>query len=260
MSKLAQAASLIALAAAASSAGAWCNTPVAPIMTPEMAEQQMQAISARHEAMAEQQNKAIEQAMEAHRQMMEQRAADFARMPSGIDSGFPQMPPVPEFAQYPAMPEMPAMPEFGQVPAMPEMPAMPEFGQVPAMPEMPAMPEFDQVPAMPEMPAMPEFGQVPAMPEMPAMPEFGQVPAMPEFVKTRMDEMDAHRAKVQQEIQERRAAFKAESEQRRAQHPHGMERTHMAAYAPQMRSSTMGNQDCAPKVQGTEQQAAAPAQ
>ncbi|EGV19762.1 hypothetical protein [Thiocapsa marina] len=231
MSKLVQAASLIALAAAASSAGAWCNAPVAPIMTPEMAEQQMQAISARHEAMVEQQNKAIEQAMEAHRQMMEQRAADFARMPSGIEAGFPQMPPVPEFAQYPAMPEMPAMPEFGQIPAMPEMPAMPEFGQIPAMPEMPAMPEF------------------------------GQIPAMPEFVKTRMDEMDAHRAKVQQEIQERRAAFKAESEQRRAEHPRAMERTHMAAYAPHMRPSNMGSQDCAPtQTQGTEQQAAAPAQ
>ncbi|QVL51163.1 MAG: hypothetical protein KFB96_12635 [Thiocapsa sp.] len=229
MSNLVQAASLIALAAAASSAGAWYNAPVAPVMTPEMAEQQMQTISAQHQAMTEQQNKAIEQAMEAHRQMMEQRAANFARMPSGIDSGFPEMPPVPEFAQYPAMPEMPAMPEFGQIPAMPEMPAMPEFGQIPAMPEMPAMPEF------------------------------GQIPAMPEFVKTRMDEMDAHRAKVQQGIQERRAAFKAESEQRRAQHPRAMERTHMAGYAPHMHPAMMSNRDCAPKVQAPEQQAAAPA-
>ncbi|SDW94564.1 hypothetical protein [Thiocapsa roseopersicina] len=232
MSKLVQAASIIALAAAASSAGAWYNAPVAPIMTPEMAEQQMQAISAQHEAMAEQQHKAIEQAMEAHRKMMEQRAADFARMPSGIDSGFPEMPPVPEFAQYPAMPEMPAMPEFGQIPAMPEMPAMPEFGQIPAMPEMPAMPEFGQIP---------------------------ELPAMPEFVKTRMDEMDAHRAKVQQGIQERRAAFKAESEQRRAQHPRAVERTHMAGYAPHMHPAMMPSHDCAPKVQAPEQQAAAPA-
>jgi hypothetical protein len=245
MSKLVQAASIIALAAAASSAGAWYNAPVAPIMTPEMAEQQMQAISAHHEAMAEQQHKAIEQAMEAHRQMMEQRAADFARMPSGIDSGFPEMPPVPEFAQYPGMPEMPAMPEFGQ---MPEMPAMPEFGQIPAMPEMPAMPEFGQIPAMPEMPAMPEFGQMPEM------------PALPDFVKTRMDEMDAHRAKVQQGIQERRAAFKAESEQRRAQYPRAMERTHMAGYAPHMRPAMMSSQDCAPEVQTPEQQAATTAQ
>jgi hypothetical protein len=240
MSKLVQAASLIALAAAASSAGAWYNAPVAPVMTPEMAEQQMQAISARHEAMAEQQNKAIEQAMEAHRQMMEQRAADFARMPSGVESGFPEMPPVPGFARHPAMPEMPAMPEFGQIPAMPEMPAMPEFGQIPAMPEMPAMPEFGQIPAMPEMPA------------------FGQVPAMPEFVKTRMDEMDARRARVQQGIQERRDAFKAESEQRRAQHPRALERTHMAGYAPHVRPSRIWSQDCAPKAQGAEQQATAP--
>jgi hypothetical protein len=244
MSKLAQAASLIALAAAASSAGAWYNAPVAPVMTSEMAEQHMQAISAQHEAMVEQQNKAIEQAMEAHRQMMEQRAADFARMPSGIESGFPEMPPVPEFARHPATPEMPAMPEFGRIPAMPEMPAMPEFGRIPAMPEMPAMPEF---------------GRIPAMPEMPAMPEFGQVPAMPEFVKTRMDEMDARRAKVQQGIQDRRDAFKAESEQRRAQHPRAMERTHMAGYAPHMRPSRMSSQDCAPKTQGAEHQAAAPA-
>ena len=217
MSKLVQAASIIALAAAASSAGAWYNAPVAPIMTPEMAEQQMQAISARHEAMAEQQHKAIEQAMEAHRQMMEQRAADFARMPAGIDSGFPEMPPIPEFAQYPGMPEMPAMPELGQIPAMPELPAMPEFGQIP------------------------------------------ERPAMPELVKTRMDEMDAQRAKVQQGIQERRAAFKAESEQRRAQHPRAMERTHMAGYAPHMHPAMMPSHDCAPKVQAPEQQAAAPA-
>ncbi|RKT43279.1 hypothetical protein [Thiocapsa rosea] len=218
MSKLVQAASLIALAAAASSAGAWYNAPVAPVMTSEMAEQQMQAISAHHEAMAEQQHKAIEQAMEAHRKMMEQRAADFARMPSGIDAGFPEMPPIPEFAQYPAMPEMPAMPEFGQIPAMPEMPAMPEFGQIPEM------------------------------------------PAIPEFVKTRTDEMDAHRAKVQQGIQERRAAFKAESEQRRAQHPRATERTHMAGFAPHMHPAMMSNKDCAPKTQGAEQQAAATAQ
>jgi len=232
MSKLVQAASIIALAAAASTAGAWYNAPVAPVMTPEMAEQQMQAISARHEAMAEQQHKAIEQAMEAHRQMMEQRATDFARMPSGIESGFPEMPPVPEFAQYPGMPEMPAMPEFGQIPAMPEMPAMPELGQVPAMPEMPAMTEFGRIPEM---------------------------PAVPEFVKTRMDEMDAHRAKVQQGIQERRDAFKAMSEQRRAQHPHAMERTHMAGFAPGMHPAMMSSQDCAPKAQAPEQQAAAPA-
>ena len=217
MSKLVQAASIIALAAAASSAGAWYNAPVAPIMTPEMAEQQMQAISSLHEAMAEQQHKAIEQAMEAHRQMMEQRAADFARMPAGIDASFPEMPPVPEFAQYPGMPEMPAMPELGQIPAMPEMPAMPEFGQIP------------------------------------------ERPAMPEFVKTHMDEMDANRAKVQQEIQERRAAFKAESEQRRAQHPRAIERTHMAGYAPHMHPAMMPSHDCAPKVQAPEQQAAAPA-
>lgn len=210
MSKLVQAASLIALTAAVSSAGAWYNAPIAPVMTPEMAEQQMQAITAQHEAMAEQQNKAFEQAMEAHRQMVEQRAADFARMPSGIESGFPEMPPVPDFAQYPAMPEIPAMPEVGQ---------------------------------MPEMPAMPEFGRIPEM------------PAVPEFMKTRMDEMDAHRAKVQQGIQERRDAFKAMSEQRRAQHPHAMERTHMAGFAPSM----MSHQDCAPNAQAPEQQAAAPA-
>jgi hypothetical protein len=209
MSKLVQAASIIALAAAASSAGAWYNAPVAPIMTPEMAEQQMQAISAQHAAMAAQQNKAVEQAMEAHRQMMEQRAADSARMPFGIDSGFP---------------ETAALPEFGQIPAMPEMPAMPELGQYPAMPEFPSVPDM-------------------------------QIAAINEFVKTRMEEMDAHRAKVQQGIQERRDAFKAMSEQRRAPHPHAMERAHMAGLAPAM----MSHRDCAPKAQAPEQQAAAPA-
>ncbi len=90
------------------------------------------------------------------------------------------------------------------------------------------------------------------MPEFPSVPEM-QIPAMPEFVKTRMEEMDAHRAKVQQAIQERRDAFKAMSEQRRAQHPHAMERTHMAGFAPAM----MSHRDCAPKAQAPEQQAAA---
>jgi hypothetical protein len=78
-------------------------------------------------------------------------------------------------------------------------------------------------------------------------------------VKTRMDEMDARRAQVQQGIQERRDAFKAESEQRRAQHPRAMERTHMAGYAPHVRPSRNWSQDCTPKAQGAEQQAAAPA-
>ncbi|UHD18017.1 hypothetical protein [Thiocapsa bogorovii] len=243
MSKLVQAASIIALAAAASSAGAWYNAPVAPVMTPEMAEQQMQASSARHEAMAEQRNKAMEDAMDAHRRIMEQHAAAFDRMPSEAAPAFPGFPPAPEFGQYPAMAEMPAMPEFGQYPAMPEMPAMPEFGQVPPMPEMPAMPEFGQYPAMPEFPSVTEM----------------QSPTTPEFMKTRLEEMDAHRAKVEQEIQERRDAFRTMSEQRRAQQPRAMDRTHMAGYAPQMHPTMMSRQDCAPKTPAADQQATAPA-
>ncbi len=226
MPKLAQAVSIIALAAATSTAGAWCDQPDAYAMTHELAEQQMQAISAQHQAMAEQHAKAIEQAMDAQRQMMEQRSAHAARMPSGPQWAFPEVPPVPEFGQYPAMPEMPAMPEIGQFPAMPEMP---------------------------EMPAMPEFGQFPEMPEFAAMQGL-PTPSTPELMKTRLEQRDAHRAKVQHDIKERRAAFKAMSAQRRAAHEQSM-----AAYGPGMHPAMMSNQYCAPKALSPEQQAAAPA-
>jgi hypothetical protein len=209
MSKLIHAASIIALAAAASSASAWYN---APVVTPEMAEQHMKAESARHEAMAEQHMKGLDQAMEAHRRMIEQDAARFAGMPSGVDHAFPEMPPMPAFDRYPTMPEMPAMPELGQYPEMPEFPSIQGM----------------------------------------------QTPEAPELMKTRLEQMDAHRAKLQHEMQERREAFKTSSEQRRAAHRQAMERTHLAGYAPRMHDATLSSKDCAPTAQAPEQQAAAP--
>lgn len=74
-------------------------------------------------------------------------------------------------------------------------------------------------PAFPERPAMPEFGQYPEAPEFPEMPEFGQFPAMPESLDARRKEMDAYREQTKQRIEERRAAMKQWSEERRAQHP-----------------------------------------
>ena len=66
---------------------------------------------------------------------------------------------------------------------------------------------------------MPEFGQYPEAPEFPEMPEFGQFPAMPESMEARRKEMDAYREQAKQRIEERRAAMKQWSEERRAQHP-----------------------------------------
>jgi hypothetical protein len=240
MSKLVQAASIVALAAATSTAAAWYAAPQAPVMTPELAEQQMQAISAHHQAVAEQHAKAIEQAMDARRRMIEQQFAHADRMPSGTEWAFPQ---VPEFGEYPAMPEMPAMPELGQFPAIPEMPAMPELGQFPAMPEMPTIPELGQYPDMPE------FQNFPGM----------QLPSAPEFMKTRLEQRDAQRAKFQQDIQDRRAAFKSMNEQRRAEFTPPMDRTRMAGYIPGMHPAMMSDKDCAPAAQAPEQQATAPA-
>lgn len=74
-------------------------------------------------------------------------------------------------------------------------------------------------PAFPERPTRPEFGQYPDAPEFPKMPEFGQFPAMPESMDARRKEMDAYREQAKQRIEERRAAMKQWSEERRAQHP-----------------------------------------
>ncbi|AFL75239.1 hypothetical protein [Thiocystis violascens] len=200
MSKLIQAASILALAAAASTAGAWYTAPPqASAMTqaPQPA--------------------AVEQGAENFRPV--------TGRPFGAGHAFPDVPPMPEFGQYPVMPEMPA---FGQFPNRPDMPPMPAFGQFSNRPDMPPMPEFGQHPAMPEMPA---FGQFPNRPDMPPMPEFGQYPAMPEMpemnrerpampeaFEARIKEMEARRAQAKQQMEERRAAMKSEQEQRRAQY------------------------------------------
>jgi hypothetical protein len=153
MSKLVQAASIIALAAVASTAGAWYNGPPAPVMPPEMAEQQMQALSAHHQAMAE-------------------------------------LGPFPEMPDYPGLHGM-------------------------------------------------------------------QGPSEPEHMKTRLDERDAYRAKVQQDMQERRAAFKAMSEQRRAEFKRAVDRSNRAGYAHRMHPAMMSGKDCTPATQAPEQQATA---
>lgn len=111
MSKLIQAISMAALAAATSTAGAWY---AAPFQAPAMTQAQQPAA-------------------------VEQIAANFRPLtghPFGAGHAFPDVPPMPEFGQYPNMPEMPPMPEFRQYPAMPEMPAVPAMGR-----ERPVMPE-----------------------------------------------------------------------------------------------------------------------
>lgn len=195
MSKLIQVASAIALAT--TTGALFAAPPQALGMTQEQ-----------QQAMVEQQSKAMEQAIAAQRQFIEQRAANFrplTRHPFAADHSFPEVPPMPEFGQYPNRPDMPPMPEFGQYPAMPEM------SGAPAM-ERPAMPEFGQYP---NRPPMPEFGQYPSMPEMPAFPAMDR-PALPESFNARVKEMDAQRAQARQQMEERRAAMKSMREQRRA--------------------------------------------
>jgi hypothetical protein len=120
--KLIQAASAIALAAAATTAFAWYAAPYQPVAP--SAEQ--------HQAMLEQHDKAMREAFEAQRRFAEQQMAwaEQARK-SQPALEFPAHP----FAAMPDFPERPAMPEFGQYPSAPEFPKRPEFGQYPAMPE-----------------------------------------------------------------------------------------------------------------------------
>jgi hypothetical protein len=196
MTKLTQAASLIALVAATSSAVAWYPGPVVPLVappTPELIEQQMQTIFAQQEAFAEQQMQAMEQSMEAERRLMDRSHERFAPW-SGPLAPLP-------FADHP----------LAAVPAFPEVPPLPEFGQYPDLPEL---------------------GQLPAHPELPPVPEFGKIPSMPDDLKSRLDEMDAHRAQVEKAIAERRAAVKVWSEQRRAHSPYAADPARMLSYAP----------------------------
>lgn len=197
MTKLTQAASLIALVAATSSALAWYPGPVVPVVaappTPELIEQQMQTIFAQHEAFAEQQMKAMEQSMEAERRLLDRSHDRFAHWPGPLA-------PLP-FADHP----------LAAVPAFPELPPLPELGQYPDLPEL---------------------GQLPARPALPTVPEFGKIPSMSGDLKSRLDEMDAHRAQVEKAIAERRAAVKARSEQRRAHSPYAADPARMLSYAP----------------------------
>jgi len=244
MIKLAQAASLVALTLAASSAGAWYGAPDRPDCM-NGARQQAQvdrqdAFAQRQKAMAAQDAQyaqAAQQAMTAQREwvqrMTEQRSAYLAQ----IQQGGPQ---VPGQAVVPADPSLNG--PFGPGQAGPGFPAMPE---PPAFPEM----------AMPEMPTFPEM----AMPEMPAF----EAPAMPDYVVNRAKEMDAHRAQIQQAQAARRAAFKDRSERRRAERgPRGFG-PYPARFAPGAAPGMGAGGGCGPAAAPTqapaEPQAAAPA-
>jgi len=109
MSKLIQAASAIALAAATTTAFAWYAAPDQPVASNVD----------QHRALVEQHEQAMREAFEAQRRFAEQQLA-------WADQNRPA---------WPAFPEPPAMPEFGQYPGAPEFPKRPEFGQFPAMPE-----------------------------------------------------------------------------------------------------------------------------
>jgi len=210
MNKIVQAALVIALAVAASSAGAWYGAPnQAGDMTDQQQqaaanqqrafEKQQQAFLEQRQAMAAQRAKAAEQAMAARRQFAEQQAARFKDAPRPAPAMDPRLGNVAAPAWgghgFPARPE----PRRFERPAMPEF-AMPDF---PAMPEMPAF----------ERPAMPEF----TMPEMPAF----ERSAMPAFVGNRGPVLDAHRAQARQEMAARRNAMKEQSDRRRAAHGFG---------------------------------------
>ncbi len=127
MSKIIQAASAIALAAATSSAFAWYGAPLCqPVVAPTQEQQQ---------AMMEQHDQAIQEAFAARAHLAEQQTVNFGQFQ-------PQHPGRHCFAQQPFA-AMPPMPELG---AHPEMPAMPEFGQYPSMPKMafPSVPDSMQ--------------------------------------------------------------------------------------------------------------------
>ena len=147
-------------------------------------QEQHKAMVEQQQAMMEQQTKAMREAFEAQRKFAEQQIAQFQEMQ----------------AKQPALAPFPAHP-FAAAPTFPEVPPVPEFGQYP------------------EMPKWPELGQFPSVPEMPSAPAFER-PALPESVQERIKEMDAYREQARQQSEERRAAMKNWSEQRRAMHPH----------------------------------------
>ncbi|WP_323682469.1 hypothetical protein [Lamprobacter sp.] len=149
------------------------------------------------QAMAKQHREAAMARMEARRQAME----------STLDTRRPPMPEAPAFVNELNLPELPAI---GERPAIPERPA---FGERPPMPKMPAFGE------RPEIPERPAFGKRPSMPERPAMPGYDELPAMPELplsATERQAEIDAYRAALKQQAEERRAAMQAVTEQRRS--------------------------------------------
>ncbi|HYN77635.1 MAG TPA: hypothetical protein VES73_07570 [Lamprocystis sp. (in: g-proteobacteria)] len=207
MNKIVQAASVLALTVAASSAGAWYGAPdqtgcPTDAQRQAMAEQQQafatqqrafydqqQAMATQYAKDAEQamavQRQAAEQAMTAQRQAAEQEAARFAELQKNAPQGGAY---APNWDQ-PAAPVMPPMPRF-------ERPQMPDFA-------MRDTPDFKA----------PEFPAIPAMPDMPA---FGR-PASPDFATNGFKELDAYRAKAHQEMTARRPARKEQSDRRRAE-------------------------------------------
>lgn len=212
--KMIQAASAIALAAAASGAFAWYGVPYQP---PVLTQEQQQAMAEQQQAFMEQQTKAMQDAFAAQQKMAEAQMEQLKQFQ----------------AQYPVAPG------FETLPVPP----------APAFPEVPPMPELGQYPAMPEMPAFPEFGQYPSFPAAPDM----AFPALPDSMQDRMKEMDAYRAESKKRMDERREAFKSMSEQRRAMrsghsfgHPtYGMGPGMMGAPAPQQQAAAPAQKDTA---------------
>lgn len=296
MNKILQAASVIALSVAASSAAAWYAAPYpgvafAPNLTPNLTEEQKQAIAdqqkamvAKQQEMAAQYAKAAQAAMAARQEMVrkavEQQASYLAELkdqlpgvpavmdplvgnpfdpmmagPMGALPGIPAMPEPPTF-DYPDFPDL-ALPEIPGIPPMPSFraPALPEM---PALPERPALPEF----AAPEMPALPEIPgfEAPAMPELPA---YGR-PSAPDL-SARLKEVESYRTKAKQQANARRAALRDMNERRHLvrpyYRPYGPRHFgYMPAWGPMM-GPGMGRpgMELAPPAPSTAEQAAAPA-
>lgn len=232
MNRFVQAASILALAAAASSAAAWYPVPYqSGCMTDEQKQalvDQQKAFAERQQAIAAQYAQAAEQAMIAQRDMAqrmgEQRAAYFAQLqqaapPQAEQVAAPVAAPV--AYQGSAFPEpFPGGP-FGPALARPELPAPPAF---PAFPEMPA-PRFE-APPMPD-PSAPGFPEIampepPTFPEMPGLARPAGIAEAPECaldrLPDRLAEIDAYRVQARQELAARRAVMKERSERRRAEH------------------------------------------
>lgn len=162
MKKILTLASAVALAAASVSASAWWGGPCTPY---GMTQDQQQAL-------AQQQTKAMERMMAAHRQRAEQMAAQQAQavkrmQAQGMD---------PMAMGFPGTMD----PRDNMGPMDPWDMSMPEY------PTMPTMPEYPTMPTMPE-------------PFPTNMPQ----PPVPAFMQDRYAELEAYRARILEESKAR---------------------------------------------------------